>query len=178
MAEVSNNELAQPAAIRHAYGHDARELAELHLRSALTGFAHIFPPEAPVPDLGALIKHWTETVRNDGLSMHACFVAVSSTGGIVGTVVAGPAPTDATRGHLSRLYVDPTEWGRGIGRLLYGAALGHLQSTGFQTATLSVLEANQRARAWYERLGWRPTSERISVYEPAGVADVVYTITL
>jgi GNAT superfamily N-acetyltransferase len=168
---------AQAPLIRRGRSDEAHELAELHLRSALSGFAHIFPSDAPVPDLSELIEQWIEMVRPDAAETNACFVAVS-TDRIVGTVIARPAPGDAACGQLSRLYVDPTEWGRGIGRLLYDAAIRHLRKSGFRTAILSVLEGNHRARSWYERLGWQPTTARIPVYQPAGIEDIVYTITL
>jgi ribosomal protein S18 acetylase RimI-like enzyme len=44
-------------------------------------------------------------------------------------------------------------------------AVGDLRSRGFRTATLWVLESNDRARRFYELAGWKPdgttASERI-----------------
>jgi ribosomal protein S18 acetylase RimI-like enzyme len=178
MTRLPDRAGVQPPVIRRARRDEARDLAGLHLRSALAGFAHIFPSEAPVPDLSALVDHWTKVVGADAPTTRRCFVAVVQDHRIAGTVIAGPAAGDAGCGHLSRLYVDPADWGRGVGRLLYDTAITHLHTSGFRTATLSVLEGNLRARAWYERLGWQATTERIQVYEPADIADVVYTINL
>jgi GNAT superfamily N-acetyltransferase len=92
----------------------------------------------------------------------------------IGVVAAGPDPDDGTVGHLSRLYVTPTSWGHGIGRALHDRALAHLRAHAFPEATLWVLEANHRARTWYERLGWTPTDARKPTYAPAGIHDIAY----
>ena len=91
---------------------------------------------------------------------------------------AGPDLVRPDRGHVARFYVAPDRWGQGIGRRLYVAALGRLRQAHFREATLWVLEHNVRARAWYERLGWRSTGERKTVYEPAGIDDLQYLIRL
>lgn len=92
--------------------------------------------------------------------------------------MAGPDPDRPELGHLSRLYVAPSHWGRGIGRLLYERAIDHIRDAGYRDITLWVLEANDRARRWYERLGWWMTSARKPVYAPAGIDDVGYRIGL
>jgi ribosomal protein S18 acetylase RimI-like enzyme len=56
--------------------------------------------------------------------------------------------------------------------------MAHLRETGYDTATLWVLERNTRARRWYKRLGWEHTGERSPVYPPAGIYDVGYRIVL
>jgi GNAT superfamily N-acetyltransferase len=96
----------------------------------------------------------------------------------VGVVFAGPDPIEPDAGHVARLYVTPDRWAQGIGRALYEAAVSHLRAVGFVDATLWVLEGNARARSWYERLGWRPTGERKSVFAPAGIEDLRYRFTL
>lgn len=63
-------------------------------------------------------------------------------------------------GEVTGIYVAPSAWGRGGGRQLMEAALANLKAAGFATATLWVLEANRRARAFYERLGWDPEGAR------------------
>jgi ribosomal protein S18 acetylase RimI-like enzyme len=61
---------------------------------------------------------------------------------------------------------------------LHDRALEHLRAQGFREATLWVLERNNRARGWYERIGWRSTGARVAVYAPGGVDDVGYEIEL
>ena len=58
-------------------------------------------------------------------------------------------------GEVPAIYLDPEVVGRGIGRRLFEAVTEELRRAGFGRATLWVLEANERARRFYERAGWR-----------------------
>lgn len=153
-------------------------LAELHLGTAIAGYGHIFPKDAPPPTLEETRAQWEHWLGPDWELGRRAFVAEDPDGSIVGLVLAGPDPADGDLGHLSRLYVAPPRWGHGIGGQLYRAAIDHLLSAGFSEATLWVLEHNERARSWYERLGWRCTDERKTTYAPAGIDDVRYRIAL
>jgi ribosomal protein S18 acetylase RimI-like enzyme len=92
--------------------------------------------------------------------------------------VVWPRSEEPGVGHVARIYVDPACWGRGIGTQLYVAALRDLTGRNFPEATLWVLEANRRARSWYESLGWRLSDKRTTTYAPAGIDDVQYRLTL
>ena len=48
----------------------------------------------------------------------------------------------------------PDHWGEGHGRLLIRAGEDRLRRLGVRRAMLWVLEANHRARSFYEREGW------------------------
>lgn len=155
----------------------AEEITRLHRRAAQTGFAHIFPAEAPPPpfeDDLARWQFWLGPDREQG--RHAYMVQMD--GCVVGVVLAGPDPDGPDSGHLSRLYVDPDRWGAGIGTELHRAAVADLADRGFPAATLWVLEDNVRARRWYERLGWGQTHRRKATFEPAGIYDAQYVLTL
>jgi GNAT superfamily N-acetyltransferase len=83
---------------------------------------------------------------------------VAEAGGIV-VGFASFAPTrdeDAatTTGEIPAIYVSPEVLGAGVGRDLFAAAIDGLREAGFSRATLWVLEANQRARRFYEKAGW------------------------
>ena len=162
------------AAVRPASPADAPLLADVHLRTALAAYAHIFPPEAPAPTPEEVLAQWDDWLR---AGSHRGFVATAGDE-VLGAVLAGPDPAEEAAGHLSRLYVDPDHWGAGVGTLLYRSAVAHLRAARFDQATLWVLERNERARGWYERLGWRATGERKAVYEPAGIDDLRYRLTL
>ncbi|WP_369356250.1 N-acetyltransferase family protein [Streptomyces sp. cg2] len=68
----------------------------------------------------------------------------------------GPARTV----ELHQLHVDPAHWGTGVGRALHAACLHAWRAAGFSRAVLDVLWHNRRARAFYDRLGWRPDPDR------------------
>lgn len=63
-------------------------------------------------------------------------------------------PVDA-RAHVSGISVMPDRWGEGLGRRVLARLEGALVDHGYQTAQLSVLETNGRARRLYDRSGWR-----------------------
>ena len=85
----------------------------------------------------------------------------------LGIMSAGPSrDTDAAEGtgELWMLYVDPPAQGRGVGRGLLAEAVAVWGRAGFARATLWVFEANVKARAFYEHMGW-------TLDESAGVKD-------
>jgi ribosomal protein S18 acetylase RimI-like enzyme len=163
--------------VRLADRGSAAELAGLHRAAAHTGFAHIFPLDAPPPSYEEDLARWEYWLGPDWEHGRRAHVAVAD-GDTVGVVLTGPDPDEPALGHLARLYVHPAWWGRGVGTRLHVAALGDLTDRGFSEATLWVLEANSRARGWYERLGWKPTGKRKTTYAPTGIDDVQYRISL
>lgn len=156
---------------------DADVLTALQHRAALLAFAGIFPADAPAPDVDADRARWEHWLGPDVERGRRSYVARTGSCGIVGVVLAGHDDDERGVGHLSRLYVDPDHWGRGIGTGLYEAAMEDLGSR-FGAATLWVLEENAFARSWYERLGWRITPKRTPTFAPAGIDDVQYRIDL
>jgi GNAT superfamily N-acetyltransferase len=59
-------------------------------------------------------------------------------------------------GELYAIYVDPSWWGRGVGRALIGEARRLLVERGHAEAVLWVLAGNSRAEGFYLSDGWRP----------------------
>ncbi len=159
--------------VRLADRDEAPLLAALHLDAAIAGYGHIFPSEAPPPTFEEVRAQWAHWLGPDWDAGRRAFVAQDDASA-VGVVLAGSDPTEPELGHVARLYVAPDRWRQGIGTALYAAAITRLREAGFTEATLWVLERNERARAWYERLGWRCTGERKSIYAPAGIDDVRY----
>jgi GNAT superfamily N-acetyltransferase len=90
--------------------------------------------------------------------------------GVVGFVSLGPSRDQRGVGELFAIYVDPALWGTGIGRSLLARAEEQLRGE-YRQATLWVLEANPRARQFYELAGWaadgaRKAEERWGVRAP------------
>ena len=77
---------------------------------------------------------------------------------IVGTAscCASRTPELAGWGEIVSLYLLPEYWGKGYGKLLFSAAVEQLETMGYRNTFLWVLEGNQRARAFYERMGFHP----------------------
>ena len=79
-------------------------------------------------------------------------------GAIVGfcSVDAPSRDEDAGDGvaEISVLNVSPTAWRSGVGSALVEHALADFRRDGWRTVTLWVADKNQRARCFYERLGF------------------------
>ena len=88
------------------------------------------------------------------------FVAVDATDAVLAFAHTGPARDDdldaTTVGEIHTIYVDPIAWRRGIGASLMGAVDEFWRSTEVRDLVVWVFDENADARAFYERLGWRP----------------------
>ena len=132
-----------PLSIRAARPDDAEKLFTIHRESATTAYVEIFPPDRyRFPD-AQMRKVWVEALRSDDVSA----LIAERAGSPVGFATVSP-------GWLRNLFVLPSEWGRGAGAALHDEALALLRPHG-PIAHLWVLEANERARRFYEARGWR-----------------------
>lgn len=104
------------------------------------------------------VRDWGEIVRSQAARGGGVLTARCDDG-IVGLCQYGPTEDhdhDPDQvGQVHRLYVHPARQRTGIGRSLLTASVDRLRRGGAHTATLWVLETDQRARAFYERLGWK-----------------------
>lgn len=72
--------------------------------------------------------------------------------------------TGERHGHLGIIAVAAGEEGRGAGAALMEACEAWTRGRGFRRFTLNVFEQNARARALYERRGYRPETVRYVRY--------------
>lgn len=156
-------------------------MAEVELRSALTAFADIFPPEAPKPTLEEFTDRWASRLaRMDSGDGVGIFVAIDRTAGgaVVGQVMADPDPETGpgtiAHGNLRALYIEPNRWGLGVGRRLHATAREFLRVSRplMHTIDLWVMERNATARARYEDWGWQLTIDRQEIWP--GVDELRY----
>ena len=141
--------------VRLATATDAREVARIHVLTWQHAYRGLVPDAyldaLSIEERAALWRRGIETVTS------AVLVAEEDDA-MCGWIAIGPArDRDATpgTGEVWALYVLPDYWGRGAARALWGAARDRLLGDGMREATLWVISTNERARAAYERLGWR-----------------------
>jgi GNAT superfamily N-acetyltransferase len=155
-----------PLSIRAARPDDAETLFTIHRESATTAYVEIFPPDRyRFPD-AQMRKVWTEALRSDDTSV----VIAERAGSSVGFATVSP-------GWLRNLFVLPAEWGRGAGAALHDEALALLGCHG-AIAHLWVLEANERARRFYEARGWRDDGGRSRSDFPPNPVELRYALRL
>ena len=168
--------------MRAATPDDVGAMAEVELHTALTAYAPIFPPDAPVPTLQEFTDRWH--ARLAGQAGVGVFVACAGPdeadapgGPLLGLVMADPDPAvdpdPEHHGHLRALYVHPDHWGEGIGHRLHDRAMEHLRAHRPRLGTVSlwVMERNP-SRAIYERWGWKLTTDRQEIWP--GVDELRY----
>ena len=151
---MTGEEGAATPRIRRARPEDARAVAEVHVGSWRHAYRGLLPDayldRLSVEDREAM---WREAF---GEPDEGAFVAESD-GRIVGFAAFGPSRDEDAGdgiGEIPAIYVEPSTVGRGVGRELIEAATAALREAGHRRATLWVLEANERARRFYEKAGW------------------------
>ncbi|MCP3856160.1 MAG: GNAT family N-acetyltransferase [Actinomycetia bacterium] len=163
--------------IRQGVAGDAGPAAEVHCSSALIAYADIFPATAAKPTPESLTPGWATLLGSPDASVLVAEPADDS-GELVGTVALVSDPEPDTDLLLSRLYVRPDWWGSGLGSDLHWSAIAASRELGAGRLALWVLEANERARAMYERWGWSLVPGRTFANEPPTIVDVRYQLDL
>ena len=134
--------------------------------SAVEGFSNVFPPgRYPFPR-DEVLASWRVLLSSDDV------VALVAEDGreLLGFAVLRP-------GWLERLYTHPNAWGRGVGSRLHDEAVELIRGLGSSRCSLWVLEANERARSFYEDRGWwRLNGDTRVVPFPPNPVDVGYTL--
>ena len=140
--------------IREGSRDDARAIAEVHVASWRDAYRGTLPDDyldrLSVDEREA---GWVAVFAEARLGV----LVAEDRGRIVGFASFGQSrDEDAAEGtgEIPSIYVEPEVLGTGVGRDLFHAAVGKLREAGFSRATLWVLEANERARRFYEKAGW------------------------
>ena len=138
--------LAEPA--------DALPVARVHVRSWQAAYRTLLPDDYLDRLQPEERAQKYDFASRDPLKPRT-IVAVEE-GRICGFATTAPAPDPdlANHGELCALYVDPEQWGRGVGLALMAASRARLVELGFAHAMLWVLAGNLRAERFYRIDGW------------------------
>lgn len=152
--------------IRTAVAGDSKRLAELHYLSHTTSFAD-FAEEAWVlsRDFADYLKLWRKYLADQAASERTWLA--ESAGTVVGTVtimaLANSSPIfrpksshipDSATACLRLMYVHPDWLRQGIGQRLVAGTEGFIRNQDYQAVSLITHAANQKARAFYQEMGW------------------------
>jgi len=112
---------------------------------------------------GVLILHAEATDIGQVVGYISCTCNYGDGGGQTdGFKAHGGQEKDSPFARINHVVVLPEHRGRGVGRMLFGELLGHLQCACASVARdlrLSVVELNDHARSWYQRLGFVEVDE-------------------
>ena len=137
--------------VRLARPEDASVLGPLHVRSWQEAYAHIIPePFLEKLDPVARSERFAEIIADESVTM----LVEEDGGDIAGFCSFGSAREVEGWGEVYAIYLRAESWGRGLGQALLAEAQSQLEGR-FDQAMLWVLTRNTRARAFYERNGWR-----------------------
>jgi GNAT superfamily N-acetyltransferase len=142
--------------LRPADPQDAMAVAGVHVRSWQAAYRTLLPDDYLDQLRPEDRAHSYDFASLDPLKPRT-IVAVED-GLIHGFATTAPSrdPDLGDYGELCALYVDPREWGRGMGAALVSAARAQLVELGFRKAFLWVLAGNVRADRFYQLDGWAP----------------------
>jgi ribosomal protein S18 acetylase RimI-like enzyme len=141
--------------VRRATGADAHDVAVVHIASWQSAYRGMLPDEF-LDGLDVDQRASLYTFDSDRPEDPVTWIAVSANE-VVGFVSASRCrDNDADGlGEIQALYVAPHRWRSGAGAVLLKKGESLLKEMDFAEASLWVLEANERARRFYEAVGWR-----------------------
>jgi ribosomal protein S18 acetylase RimI-like enzyme len=141
--------------IRRATPADAASVAAVEVASWRAAYRGLMP--GAFLDRLSQTEHtasWRANLLKHAASGHKRLLVAVEDQKVVGFVRVGPESESSEVGLVYLLYVLPEYWGRGVGTALMCAAMDELRDLGVRETTLWVLRDNQRARRFYEGLGW------------------------
>ena len=161
--------------VRSAGPRDIAGIVDVHIRSSSAAYATL---PAAVLAVSAETRHlqWADALESAGSRV---WVAVDGST-IVGICHLRLPPVElhaVAPAEIASLYIDPARWGRGLGRRLVEAARAAAASAGHRRLTLQVYQANVRARAAYEALGFTAEPGTI-VHLRSGLPLMTYAMPL
>jgi GNAT superfamily N-acetyltransferase len=175
--------------VRTARIDDADDVAQAHVQGWRVGYRGLFPDQyLDSPEFEReRVDRWRAWTWNS-LVGSELFVATMDER-VVGFAHLGPErqqPDDdeqpaAGSGEIYGFYLHPDAWGSGAAAALMTRSLHELDERGFASSVLWVLRDNPRARAFYEKTGWRATGRELlwqgpqfASQPPEPVAEVQY----
>jgi len=128
---------------------DVPQVVAIQEPASVASLAFVFPQGAfPFPRED-VARRWRHEINTPGID---CYVVVAA------DAVIGLAAIQ--KDEVLHFGIAIEYWGTGVAQQAHDALLGLMRSRGITRAWLRVFTGNGRGRAFYERLGWRPTGER------------------
>jgi L-amino acid N-acyltransferase YncA len=140
--------------IRLARAQDAAGIARVHVQSWQAAYRGIMA-ETLLASLS--VAKWTEDWKERLASTARTTLVLERAGVVQGWAAFGPAPAPEEPGQAAELfgiYLAPEAWAQSLGGKLLARAEGMLSERGYREVSLWVVDANRRARRFYEKSGY------------------------
>lgn len=139
--------------IRAATIDDAQEIARVHVASWRTTYVGQMP-QTVLDDLSVPQRHimWARQLEDPSQRI----LVAERDGEVVGFASVGPSRDEdrsPRTAEMFTIYLTEENKGNGIGTALWARSLEILTELGYSEVTLWVLDSNERARRFYERMG-------------------------
>jgi ribosomal protein S18 acetylase RimI-like enzyme len=155
--------------IRRAEIADAREIAEVHVRS----WQHAYRGLLPQSFLDGLSVEQREAVWSSSLAQGEASVLVAEVNDrVVGFSAFGPCREEGAHSsdyEVLAIYVDPSQWSTGVGRELWLRSREAMIAQGADRVSLWVLVGNERAIRFYTAAGFQLEPGSVKAIEIGGV---------
>ena len=165
--------------IRKAVSADALGIAKAHVDSWRSAYRGLVPDDRLARlDYTRGAERFRESITREE---EIIYVAENAEG-IVGFLALGPCRDagidSATTGEVYALYIADEYWRKGIGRVMSSEADGILRSRGYSSVVLWVFEDNERARLFYEAMGFVADGARKILNMGAPINGIRYGKTI
>ena len=159
---------------------DAAAIAAVHVRSWRAVYRGIMPDEIlDRLDVGERTAMWSRILSSPEADVIVVEDERQGIAGFCALIRARDADLDGSTGEVAAIYVDPERWRSGRGAALITEAHARAKRRGFVVLTLWVLEENQRARRFYEAVGFRPDgAERVEDEDGFAACEIRYRAEL
>lgn len=159
--------------IRPVSRDDAQALGEIHATAWLVAYRGLMTDEfLDQITVERRAARWEETLSGETWPL----VRVAERNGVLVGFCITERPTrdddaDGTVAEIGALNVRPDAWRTGVGAALMRDALNDLKADGWLTASLWVVDGNERAQNFYRWLGFELDGAR-KTHPPSGASEV------
>ncbi|MEO6624757.1 MAG: GNAT family N-acetyltransferase [Burkholderiaceae bacterium] len=155
--------------IEQATLEDCREIAGVHILS----WQHAYRDLLPTDFLASLSIREREVMWHEALAKGTPqFLVAKDEGKVVGFAAFGPSRDPGAQLHAGEvwaIYLAPSHWSRGVGRLLWLASYRAMLAQGFKTISLWVIADNERAIRFYQSAGFELEPASVQEFTLGGV---------
>lgn len=166
--------------IRKAEIADSDGIAEVHVQSWKATYRGLIPDFI----LDTLSIERRRTLWENIISVGKSTTLVLELNGIVAGFVNFGSTRDSDKNpeisaEITAIYLSPYCWRQGLGRQLCEVAIAHIACLSFQEVTLWVLDGNERAIRFYQRMGFYPDgSKKLDQRKELPLNEVRYVLQL